>query len=154
MRRNGNQARLNHLQLLEITTRLPAHGPVTAQLEARLEVGPSFGQATYRSQKEHWDTWLAGYSMPGPYGRAARPFTSAEAVYNRVLCPPMVLWLPEALGATADVLWAAHDAAIRAPQNQPSQAAAIRRVFDWVEVRELIRQAPIVQSADCQLVER
>lgn len=154
MSSDGDQARLNHFQLLGITTRLPAHGPVTAQLEERLEIGPGFGRATYQNQQEHWNTWLTGYSTSGPYGRTARPLTLAEAVYNRVLCPPMVLWLPEALGAPADALWAAHDAAIRAPQNQPSQAAAIRRVFPWVEVREMIRQAHPVQSANCHLVER
>lgn len=123
--------------LLVVVSTLDHDTPLTRELERLLKVGPRYGAAKYMHQKHHWETWLATYLDPHLTRRAYRPRTGAEAVYNRLNCPPMVFWLAEALGVQHEALRLAFDAALDAPLNQTSQAAAIRARLPWamVEVR-------------------
>jgi hypothetical protein len=89
--------------------------------------------AWYSSQKAHWLGWLKEYDGPGYYGRAEWNVT-AEAVYNRIVNPSMVLWLGEAAGVPAPSVKAAADAALRAPDNMSSQSGAIRRHVTWAMI--------------------
>ncbi len=73
--------------------------PVMTSLERSLDRRGLWSRddAWYRSQKKHWLGWLSEYDGPGYYGRK-NWCRSAEFVYNRVVCPPMVLWLAETAG--------------------------------------------------------
>lgn len=84
----------------------------------------------YSSQKEHWLGWLNAYDGPGYYGRETWDVT-AEAVYNRVVNPSMVLWLGAAAGVPRAAVLAAIDAALAAKPTMMSQSAAIRRAIPW-----------------------
>ena len=84
----------------------------------------------YRSQKEHWIGWLSEYNGPGYYGRSNWR-RSAEFIYNHIVCPPMVLWLGEAVGIPETTVRKAKRAALLAGPRLPAQCAAIRRVVPW-----------------------
>jgi hypothetical protein len=64
------------------------------------------------------------------YGRKKwnRP---AEFVYNHINCPPMVLWLGEAVGVPKKRVVEAKKAALAASASFPAQAAAMRRIIPW-----------------------
>ena len=72
------------------------------------------------------------------YGRTAWHRT-AEFVYNHVACPPMVLWLGEAVGVSSDVIKTAASAALAAGPTQMAQAAAIRRLIPWSMIKQMPR---------------
>lgn len=129
---------MDSIQLLKVVKKLPEHTPTLSSLEEQLGVGPGQGRAWYPSQKIHWMRWLAEYQTEGPYGRIVRKRSDARLIYNRLMCPPMIFWLPEALQCDDGSLQAAFDAALSAPANGASQAAAIRRVLPWTAVFEKI----------------
>ncbi|WP_299850385.1 hypothetical protein [uncultured Roseovarius sp.] len=117
--------------LLKIVKGLNPDVPLHKQLERDLKIGPGYGRAWYRSQKEHWVRWLSEYDTPGPYGRRPRARTPAETVYNRLMCPPMVFWLAEAVGVQETPLQEARFAAISTTKHQASQAGVIRSRLPW-----------------------
>ena len=117
--------------LLRLLERQSIPTPNTKQLEDALKIGPGYGGAWYSSQREHWLRWLTEYPTPGPYGRKTSERTLAQVVYSRVNCPPMVFWLAETVGVHTEALRVAHQAAIKAPINQASQAGAIRSKLPW-----------------------
>ena len=84
----------------------------------------------YHSQKEHWLGWLSEYRGPGAYGRK-NGNRSAEFVYNHIVCPPMVLWLGEALGVSKERVAKAKSAALGSGSALGSQCAAIRKIIPW-----------------------
>lgn len=129
-------------QLLAIVRTLPENTPTLSKLEQQLGVGPGQGRAWYPSQKVHWVRWLAEYQTAGPYSRKARKQNKARTVYNRLMCPPMIYWLPEALNYQECILRSAFRAALNAPKNGASQSAAIRRQIPWKTVEDLIRENP------------
>lgn len=125
--------------LLRLVKRQSRRTPYTKCLEDALGVGPGYGQAWYRSQKEHWVRWLSEYPTAGPYGRKPADRTLAQVVYGRVNCPPMVFWLAETFGVDEGLLCEAHAAALAVQKNQASQSGAIRSVLAWNIVFECIR---------------
>jgi hypothetical protein len=121
-------------QLLRRIRKLPEFQPRTIRLELDLaHRGTVTGVSQYSSQKQHWISWLDEYDGPGYYGRRDWNRT-AEFVYNHVICPPMVLWLGEAVGTPRRTIRAAASAALAAPANMMSQAAEIRRLVPWSEI--------------------
>jgi hypothetical protein len=84
----------------------------------------------YSSQKEHWLGWLKEYDGPGYYGRETWDVT-AEAVYNRVVNPSMVLWLGAAAGVSRASVEEAIASALAAKPLMASQSAAIRKSIRW-----------------------
>jgi hypothetical protein len=99
-------------------------------------------------QKQHLTGWLGDYGGPGYYGRASGDRT-ARFVYNHFQCAAGLLWLAEAAGAPRPPLLAAKRAVLTAGPRNAVQSAALRRVFGWEVVEELLtgrRRAPPLQS--------
>lgn len=125
--------------LLRLVYDLPDGQPVHQELERCLNIGPGIGRAWYTSQKEHWVRWLTEYPTEGPYGRKQKRVTSAKTVYNRLMCPPMVLWLPEAAGVDDGIIRTAFLACLEARPSCASQCAAIRSEVPWNLIEVALR---------------
>ncbi len=117
--------------LLKTIETLTEDQPMTTMLEHFLQIGVGFGNAWYRSQKEHWLRWLKEYDTPGVYGRKPNSGRSCQFIYNQLQCPPMVFWLGEALEVPNTALRAAYVAATEARPHYGPQTAAIRREIPW-----------------------
>jgi hypothetical protein len=128
------------IELRKLIQGLSGHQPLTEAFQRELETRKLIGPSSYPTQKQHWLGWLGDYDGPGHYGRTGWHRT-AEFVYNHVVCPPMVLWLGEAVGVPRDVVKAAASAAFEAEPTQMAQAAAIRRVIPWsmIAPRSVVR---------------
>lgn len=125
-------------ELLRLVKELDDGQPLHKKLERELKIGPGFGRARYKNQKEHWISWLTDYHTSGPYGRLASASTPAEVVYNRLMCPPMVFWLAEASGVSHGPLHDAFEAALVSRLQCASQSAAIRRSIPWCDVEQTL----------------
>jgi hypothetical protein len=91
----------------------------------------------YGAQKEHWLGWLKEYDGPGYYARQSWDVT-AEAVYNRVVNPSMILWLGEAAGVREGIVKEASSAALRGSPTMAGQSGVIRCVIPWSLIEECL----------------
>lgn len=121
--------------LRAVIQKLPNHGKYSQKLEAhkRLAINRI---PWYKSQKEHWLGWLGDYDGPGFYQRKTHAGRDAKYIYNHIMCSPMVLYLPEALGLSTELIRNAYDAVIKV--NDPKmakQCAIVRSIipFELVE---------------------
>lgn len=90
----------------------------------------------WRSQKQHMIAWFSQAEGPGAYGR--RKSQTAGQTYNRLLCPPALLWIAEALGVDHEtVRAAANDAWTK--KHISAQCAAIRRYIPWQQIMALAK---------------
>ena len=103
----------------DIIRKLPEHGMYSKKLEAhkRLAINRI---PWYKSQKEHWLRWLGDYDGPGFYNRKTHSGRDAKYIYNHIMCSPMVLYLPEALGVSQALIKKAFSEVIKA--KDPSMA--------------------------------
>jgi hypothetical protein len=125
--------------------RLHPVGPVTESLERALR-RPGQREPWYMTQQEHLLGWLRDYDGPGYYGRTSWDRT-AEFVYNHFNCAPGLLWIAEAAGAPRLLLLRAKRAVLAAGPRNPAQSAAVRRIFQWVEVERLLYRQDRPQGA-------
>lgn len=88
----------------------------------------------YESQKEHWIGWLLDYRSPGAYDRKVTAGRDAKFVYNRVVCPDLLLFLATGAGVDPKLVRQARAAARGAGTTQMAQSGAIRRVLPWSTV--------------------
>lgn len=134
--------------LLRHIDRLDPDTPRHKALECALHIGVGYGGAWYSSQKEHWQRWLAEYHGPGAYGRKPRPDRTAQFVYNRIQCAPMLFWLAEAAGVSHGPLERAYGAVLTTPRRSASQCGALRQEIQWSTVRKrLIDLCPTALQA-------
>ena len=111
---------------------LDARGPFSEKLTEALAVHRSKREPVwYQHQKEHWLGWLGAYDGPGAYGRKVHSGRTAEFVYNHIMCPPMILWLGEAVGIGNKVMKQAVTACLEAGRTLPKQCGAIRSHVPW-----------------------
>lgn len=113
-----------------ILRRLQPHTPIADQWEV-LRPPPS---KWWRNEREHCAAWFSQAEGPGAYGR--RKAQTARQTYNRLLCPPALLWIAEALGVEHETVRAAACEAWT-QKHIASQCAAIRRYAPWSRVFEL-----------------
>ena len=125
-------------QMVRVFRRLPEFTPVQERLDPQRGTSPERG-TWYRSQKEHMVGWFTGQSTrgAGAYTRAT-PNTSAKTAYNRLQCPPAIVWIAEALGADEATVEQAIAAQL-AEKDHRRQSAAVRRVLSWPLVEKLAR---------------
>jgi hypothetical protein len=118
-------------QLIRKIRLLPENAQQTEALEKALEWKASW----CANQKEHWLGWLRVYEGPGAYDRKGFHHDAAFA-YNHCGCPPMVLWLGEAVGIELQIVKRAKTAALQAGGTYSSRCAAIRRHIAWADVEQ------------------
>ncbi len=86
----------------------------------------------YRTQKEHWLGWLAGYHTPGGYGR--KVFTrDAKFAYNHVVNPQLLIYLIRAIPLRQELVKAAEEAYEKG-SSMMQQSGAIRKIAPWEEI--------------------
>lgn len=108
--------------------------PRCRKMELAIGVGVGLGKARYLSQKQHWLEWLDGYALrEGDSDRDHSP-RSAEFIYNRIMCPPMLFWLAEGAGVPEVYLGRAYDAVLDVSPRPASRCAALRWVIPWKTV--------------------
>lgn len=129
---------ITNRQMVRVFRRLPEFTPVQERLDPQRGTGPDRG-TWYRSQKEHMVGWFTGQSTrgAGAYTRAT-PNTSAKTAYNRLQCPPAIVWIAEALGADEATVEQAIAAQL-AEKDHRRQSGAVRRVLPWSLVEGLAR---------------
>ena len=98
----------------------------------------------YESQKEHWIGWLLDYQSPGAYDRKTQNQRDARCIYNRVVCPDLLLYLAKGSGVSATALRKARTAASLAGPTQMAKAAAVRRELPWEVVLEALRNSGLL----------
>jgi hypothetical protein len=128
-------------QLANHIKKLGGQSPLADELLRSLLDRELLKSPWYETQQEHWLGWLKGYPGPGHYGRMQHN-RDARFIYNHIVCPPMVLWLPEALCVPKSLIKRAFNATLVLP-TLASQSGAIRRVLPWQLVEEhLLSQKP------------
>jgi hypothetical protein len=137
---------MNPEQLLKKIKKLETKATVTNKFVAELA---SIGMWNYEKeakktyggtdQKRHWVGWLSEYSGPGYYNRNDTGVSMAKRVYNRINCPPMLIWLAEASGIQSKQIKKATKAALEIKNSFPSQCSAIRRVIPWEDIEARLK---------------
>ena len=118
-----------------VIQQLPEHKQYSQKLEAHTLLAIN-RDPWYKSQKEHWLGWLGDYDGPGFYQRKTHAGRDAKYIYNHIMCSPMLLYLPEALGLSTELIKKAYDEVIRT--NEPKMAKQCRTIrsiipFELVE---------------------
>ena len=125
--------------------RLPARLPLTDEFNL-ISGNCDLPGVKHQTQKQHWLGWLSEYDGPGYYGRKTRT-SSAEIVYNRLVCPYMLLWLAEASGLPKSKVLAAKRASSKSTGSSfAAQSAAIRRIVPWVEIANQLQSTTARQD--------
>jgi hypothetical protein len=124
--------------------KLPERTPITHRFEGILSErglwSPEREKKKYPSQKQHWLGWLSEYGSRGFYSRKNLAVRSAEVVYNRIGCPPMLLWLIEAARVPKRQVRLAMGAALSATSSYARQCAAIRKNVPWSIIEQQLRK--------------
>lgn len=125
---------MTRTQLLRAIRRLEPECPMTTAFERALGIRDSEDniRGWYKSQRQHWIGWLNEYSGPGYYCRKTTS-NSAQVIYNRIVCPPMVLWLGEASGVPKARIAKAKRVGL-AEKTLAARSAAVRRIIPWDEI--------------------
>lgn len=119
---------------------LPEHGTFSRKLEAHPLLAIN-RDPWYKSQKEHWLGWLKDYDGPGFYKRKTHAGRDAKYIYNHIMCSPMLLYLPEALGVSETLIKKAFEAVIQAMDpRMAKQCSIIRSIIPFSLVEEKIFQ--------------
>ena len=126
---------MNARELRSIIKKLVKHGKYYQKLQFRKNSALN-QHVWYESQNEHWLGWLKWYDGPGAYNRKIHKGRDARFIYNHIMCPPMLLYLPEALGVSQKSIKKAFLQVNRIGQSSlPRQCWIIRKVipFELVE---------------------
>ena len=131
---------MNAKEMRAVIEKLPKHGEYSQKLEAHPLLAIN-REPWYKSQKEHWLGWLGDYDGPGFYQRKTHAGRDAKYIYNHIMCSPMLLYLPEALGVSIELIKKAYGEVIK--DNNPKMAKQSRTIrsiipFELVE-KELVK---------------
>lgn len=91
----------------------------------------------WTDQRQHMVAWFSQAEGPGAYGR--RKAQTAGQTYNRLLCPPALLWIGESLGEDREIIRAAANAAW-SQKHLAKQCATIRQHVPWATVFDLAQK--------------
>ncbi len=132
-------------QLLKIIRMLPEKTPIHAAYEKGhvKRFGPR--QHWSKSQKEHWEGWLADYADGlNPFAREnlkvdrVRMKKTGKQAFNRIMHAPMLLWLAEAAGVSKGLVLRAKKIALAADLGFAQQCAGIRKIIPWAMVTDCL----------------
>lgn len=122
--------------LRAVIEKLPSHSQFSQKLEAHPLLAIN-RDPWYKSQKEHWLGWLGDYDGPGFYQRKTHAGRDAKYIYNHIMCSPMLLYLPEALGVSTELIRNAYDAVIKAKSpKMAKQCAIVRSIIPFQVIDE------------------
>jgi hypothetical protein len=122
--------------LRAVIEKLPSHSQFSQKLEAHPLLAIN-RDPWYKSQKEHWLGWLGDYDGPGFYQRKTHAGRDSKYIYNHIMCSPMLLYLPEAIGVSTELIRNAYDAVLKA--NNPKmgkQCRIIRSIIPFQVIDE------------------
>jgi hypothetical protein len=126
---------MTRLELARRIKKYSERAPITRSFEIELTArglwDPEREKKKYPSQKMHWLGWLSEYGGAGAFNRKNRGVRSAEIVYNRIVCPPMVLWLTETAGVPKRQVKLAMQSALFVAPSFARQCAAMRKIISW-----------------------
>jgi hypothetical protein len=88
--------------------------------------------------KDHWLGWLSEYHTNGAYNRKVISGTSAKDVYNRLLCPNMLIWISEASGVPSKLIVEATEASLKDSTHLASVCSKIRKILTWEIVEKYL----------------
>jgi len=111
--------------LRAVIEKLPSHSHFSQKLEANPLLAIN-RNPWYKSQKEHWMGWLGEYDGPGFYERKTHTGRDAKYIYNHIMCSPMLLYFPDSLGVSAELIKKAYDEVIKT--NDPKMATQCRTI--------------------------
>jgi len=127
-------------QLREVIERLPEHGEFSRKLEAHPLLAIN-RDPWYKSQKEHWLGWLKDYDGPGFYNRKTHAGRDAKYIYNHIMCSPMLLYLPEALGVETNLVQKAFHAVIKSNNSRMArQCGLIRKTIPFKTFEPMLKK--------------
>lgn len=90
-------------QFQKVLKKLPHNEIHTRKLNLKLNIDPNYSKVWYTCQKQHLMGWVSESREKGAYGRK-RGHKSAESIYVRIQCEPMLLWLAEACGIPKKII--------------------------------------------------
>ena len=109
--------------------------PATTEMSSIWEDLSPPGNQWWANQREHMTVWFSQAEGPGPYGR--RRAQTAGETYGRLLCPPALIWIAEAIGEDRPlVLTAALNAYQRSGVR--AQCNEFRRYNPWDNIYRLV----------------
>jgi hypothetical protein len=122
----------------------------TQALEQRIQIGTGFHGKWYRSQREHWLGWVEFQDRKALEAGQSPNALLAKAVWNRLKCSPMMFWLAECSGVSADLLSKAEteaaQAAVLNPKDGNPHGRMIRSVLPWPVLESAIANGPAASS--------
>lgn len=122
-------------ELQSVIQTLSNHGEYSQRLEAHPLLAIN-RDPWYKSQKEHWLGWLGDYDGPGFYVRKTHAGRDARYIYNHIMCSPMLLYLPEVLGVSIELIRNAYDTVIKASEPKMAKQCRIIRSIIPFELLE------------------
>lgn len=123
--------------------RAPAFAQVLQQLRSRTAIADQWElmrtppSKWWGDQRQHMVAWFSHAEGPGAYGR--RKAQTAGQTYNRLLCPPALIWIGEALGEERKTIRAAANAAWE-EKHLASQCGAIRHYVPWQRIFDMAQK--------------
>lgn len=101
-------------------------------------IGDRYNHQDDRTVKEHWLSWLGEYHSAGYYNRKIVSGTTARDVYNRLLCPNMLIWLAERSEMPPSLILKAINVSVKGNTHLASICRKIRTVISWEMVERQI----------------
>ena len=128
--------------------RAPAFAEVLRHLQPRTQIADKWERLRtppskwWEHQRDHMEAWFSQAEGPGAYGR--RRAQTAGQTYNRLLCPPAVLWIGEALGEDREIIREAANTAW-GKKHIAAQCGVIRHYVPWERVFDLAQKKKMIR---------
>lgn len=123
-------------QFSKLIKKLPHNEIYTRKLNLKLNIDPNYSKVWYTCQKEHLLGWVSESRGKGAYNRK-RGHKTAESVYIRIQCEPMLFWLAEACGISNKILLKTISL-IKRSNHYSKNCGIIRSNIPWPEIEKAL----------------